>query len=121
MSNNYLVYFRLINKLNSKNKNKSRNAHNNNYFLSDYYSSKNNTSATSNNNKAYKSYDKRRNNFENKKILFHKDAGEKFMSLRKVIEKKNFEKFENMKKRKEMIILNIKKNLYRSVQVFFAV
>ena len=94
----------IINQLNHKNKNKSRNTNSNNYFLSDYYSSKNNTTATSNYNKAYKSYDKREHNAESKKILFHNDVGEKFMSLRKVIEKKYFEKFENMKKRKEMII-----------------
>ena len=101
----------IINQLNYKNKNKSRNTNSNNYFLSDYYSSKNNTTATSNYNKAYKSYDKREHNVESKKILFHNDVGEKFMSLRKVIEKKNFEKFENMKRRKEMIILNKKKKL----------
>ena len=102
----------IINQLNYKNKNKSRNANsNNNYFLSDYYSSKNNTTATSNYNRAFKSYDKREHNIESKKVLFHNDVGEKFMSLRKVIEKKNFEKFENMKKRKEMIILNNKKKM----------
>ena len=102
----------IINHLNYKNKNKSRNANsNNNYFLSDYYSSKNNTMATSNYNRAFKSYDKREHNIESKKVLFHNDVGEKFMSLRKVIEKKNFEKFENMKKRKEMIILNNKKKM----------
>ena len=102
----------IINHLNYKNKNKSRNANsNNNYFLSDYYSSKNNTTATSNYNRAFKSYDKREHNIESKKVLFHNDVGEKFMSLRKVIEKKNFEKFENMKKRKEMIILNNKKKM----------
>ena len=98
----------IINQLNSKNKNKSRNANSNNYFLSDYYSSKNNTTATSNH-KAYKSYDKREHFIESKKVLFHNDVGEKFNSLRKVLEKKYFEKFENMKKRKEMIILNNKK------------
>jgi hypothetical protein len=101
----------IINQLNYKNKNKSRNTNSNNYFLSDYYSSKNNTTATSNYNKAYKSYDKREHNAESKKILFHNDVGEKFLSLRKIIEKKNFEKFENMKRRKEMIILNKKKKL----------
>ena len=102
----------IINQLNYKNKNKSRNSNsNNNYFLSDYYSSKNNTTATSNYNRAFKSYDKREHNIESKKVLFHNDVGEKFMSLRKVIEKKNFEKFENMKKRKEMIILNNKKKM----------
>ena len=98
----------IISQLNSKNKNKSRNANSNNYFLSDYYSSKNNTTATSNH-KAYKSYDKRDHFVESKKVLFHNDVGEKFNSLRKVLEKKYFEKFENMKKRKEMIILNNKK------------
>ena len=101
----------IINQLNDKNKNKSRNAKSNNYLLSDYFSSKNNTTATSNYNKAFKSYDKRVHNAESKKILFHNDVGEKFMSFRKIIEKKNFEKFENMKKRKEMIILNNKKKL----------
>ena len=100
----------IINQFNSKNKNKSRNANgNNNYFLSDYFSSKNNTTSTSNYNRAFKSYDKREHNVQSKKVLFHNDVGEKFMSLRKVLEKKNFEKFENMKKRKEMIILNNKK------------
>ena len=105
---------KIIDKLNSKNKSKSRNS----YFNNSLY--KNNTSKIKS---TYNTSNSKLRTFngggelvfplirgENKmnNYHFHEDIGEKYRILSKMIENKIINKFENMKKRKEMVRLKNK-------------
>lgn len=116
----------IINKLNFKNKSKfkSRNHFNNNNLFKNnfYYTNRNNINNNRNltNNNCFNTFQETDNNFiislnkedfETKKTFFNNDVRKNYSIMSKIMENKTIEKFENMRKRKEMIILNNKKKI----------
>ena len=107
--------YKIINKLNNKNINKSRNTYYNNVLFKNNNSSKIKSTNNTNNSKL-KTFNgggdfifpliKREN--KNNNYNFHEDVGEKYKILSKILENKIINKFENMKKRKEMVRLKNK-------------
>ena len=110
---------KIFNQLNNKNKNKSRNIYYNSTLFKTNNSINKNRSTTHTNNIKYKlnTYNNLGNfnfpliKYEDKKIIFHKDIGKKYKLLTQKIEKAINEKFEKMKKRKELVILDNKKRM----------
>jgi len=105
---------KIINQINNKNKSKSRNIYfNNTLFKNNYSTNKNKSTSNTNNSRLITYNDSGNNNFplingQNKKNYFHYDIGKKYKLLSKKLENKINEKFEKMKKRKELVILNNK-------------
>ena len=105
-------------KVNFNNKHISRNEYFQDTIFKNNYSTNKNKSVSNIASEEMKTFNTRGNYYlplikdENKhNSYFHDDVGKKYKLLRKDIEKKINTKFENMKKRKELVILNNRKKL----------
>ena len=113
----------LIDKINNKNKNKSRNVNYSNSLFKNNNTTSNNKSTDKTSISALKTFNEKENfNFPSIKqaqCYFHKDIENKYQILSQMLENKNNRKFENMKKRKEEIIQNnkIKMNLIKEKNI----
>ena len=103
---------KIINELNNKNKTKSRNIYYNNTLFKNNHSTNKDKSTNNTNNTVMKTFNENgKYNFpliKENSNYFHYDVGKKLNVISKKIENKINEKFEKMKKRKEMIIENNK-------------
>ena len=113
----------IIDKLNNKNKNKSRNSNYGNSLFKNHSTTKNNKSTNKTSNSSLKTFNEKGNfNFpsiKKERCYFHKDIENKYKILSQILENKNNKKFENMKKRKEEIIQNnkIKMNMIKEKNI----
>ena len=103
---------KIINDINYKNKTKSRNIHSNNILFKNNNSTNKIKSTYHTNNTIVKTVNENNKStfpfIKDKGNYFHYDMGEKYKIISKMIENKINKKFENMKKRKELIIENNK-------------
>ena len=103
---------KIINDINYKNKTKSRNFHSNNILFKNNNTSNKIKSTNHTNNTILKTVNENdKYNFpliKDKRNYFHYDMGKKYKIISKMLENKINKKFENMKKRKELIIENNK-------------
>ena len=112
-----------IDKLNNKNKNKSRNVNYSNSLFKNNNTTTNNKSTNKTSTSALKTFnEKGKFNFPSIKhrgCYFHKDIENKYKILSEMLDKKNTKKYENMKKRKEAIIQNnkIKMNMIKEKNI----
>jgi hypothetical protein len=103
---------KIINDINYKNKIKSRNIHSNNILFKNNNSTNKIKSTYHTNNTIVKTVNENNKTtsplIKNKRNYFHYDMGTKYKIISKMIENKKNEKFEGMKRRKELIIENNK-------------